>query len=1073
MRLLSALRCARCRCRSSKAQQLGFLLVHVAILAVSGSGYFVGIAWVASLAFVLACLSLALQLVRGSLTGRFSLLWVLVASNVVVYTAAACLGARLHGVVGAPVLAGVPLVSWYGYWTQRLVRAPPAPGEALRPPKELRRVWWGNKIVVVMVLVVEFVQFNALAFNPELGAWKEIGALASSFSYSFLIFDGAPSSWSYGYSFMEIQIALWFAVRAPGPPLAPRRRPTRRPPTHPFPSQLSVLWFLFSRVVLHIARPKNQKDDVNFTMASPVWIVLTSIFGKAIRDTTRYRQLVRTGAAPLHHLADAARSYHYKCTVLFLLGGVVGPLAAAFGVAVFLTTLLLCAWLAIFVTLGLALCTGFSVLTFLHFPILMNMLSTLHCIYPGSGAVGYMQRMPTQQCWAGRHWVFVSMAFVSMGLLYPAMVYFERKRQSAAEVSYHVRFTSSFHAGKVALSAASFFSGFADVYLIVAAAILLFFLHRNNVSGQDNQPVCCNVRSVRLMRSMLLCCALWSCGVTLSTRVLPKETPEALMATLLLALWALTLSFFAGLIHWPHHEPIFSAAPPSVRLDFSPVATAARRVAATHTAAASAARRRVPSPAVLYTPLATPAPTAAAVDATAAAAAPPVVTTSPRRAGADKTPASPLLDRTNHNNGSTPVAPLSHHGRRQQKLVSPRAVELASGGSDGDDGDGDERVVLLAGGAARPKVMLLTFDDGFERADGDARDHGQRAIVLCTSAPRADGLGGAGDLSFGDEVASIDGEDVDGPRALERLSAATDGQQRLIVRKAPLRGSGCRRGPGAAELAAMADCRRISNVMMLFPQDATLQGAACATLRARLSRGGDEKEEVIGACKRGALLTALMNAVEVHHAKPEVQAAAATLLRQIAAVGGSLRANLVAAGLLPALKAALRTHARSAAVVSAAVELAAEVGGARNSPPGVRRALCEAIAVSGVLAAVLKALRAHRAVEGVAQACCELLIALKEEFAEGDESGGGSGDGARMPPELRAALGERGVLAALREVKGRFTSNVLVALGVDWALEMGAAAATAAVNENDDSFLSPALPPAVSPRASPRSHRRV
>ena len=105
MRLLSALRCARCRCRSSKAQQLGFLLVHVAILAVSGSGYFVGIAWVASLAFVLACLSLALQLVRGSLTGRFSLLWVLVASNVVVYTAAACLGARLHGVVGAPVLA--------------------------------------------------------------------------------------------------------------------------------------------------------------------------------------------------------------------------------------------------------------------------------------------------------------------------------------------------------------------------------------------------------------------------------------------------------------------------------------------------------------------------------------------------------------------------------------------------------------------------------------------------------------------------------------------------------------------------------------------------------------------------------------------------------------------------------------------------------------------------------------------------------------------------------------------------------------------------------------------------------
>ena len=114
MGLLSALRCARCRCRSSKAQQLGFLLVHVAILAVSGSGYFVGIAWVASLAFVLACLSLALQLVRGSLTGRFSLLWVLVASNVVVYTAAACLGAadaRADGRRDATVPL-VPPPSW-------------------------------------------------------------------------------------------------------------------------------------------------------------------------------------------------------------------------------------------------------------------------------------------------------------------------------------------------------------------------------------------------------------------------------------------------------------------------------------------------------------------------------------------------------------------------------------------------------------------------------------------------------------------------------------------------------------------------------------------------------------------------------------------------------------------------------------------------------------------------------------------------------------------------------------------------------------------------------------------------
>ena len=111
-----------------------------------------------------------------------------------------------------------------------------------------------------------------------------------------------------------------------------------------------------------------------------------------------------------------------------------------------------------------------------------------------------------------------------------------------------------------------------------------------------------------------------------------------------------------------------------------------------------------------------------------------------------------------------------------------------------------------------------------------------------------------------------------------------------------------------------------------------------------------------------SLLTALMNAVEVHHAKPEVQAAAATLLRQIAAVGGSLRAK-VAAGLLPAPVRCARTLA---AVVSAAVgsppRSEARELAARRPPRAVRSDRCE-----GVLAAVLKALRAHRAVEGVAQ----------------------------------------------------------------------------------------------------------
>ena len=38
-------------------------------------------------------------------------------------------------------------------------------------------------------------------------------------------------------------------------------------------------------------------------------------------------------------------------------------------------------------------------------------------------------------------------------LLYPMMISFERRRQSAAEVSYHVRFTSCMLIGKLLLSA--------------------------------------------------------------------------------------------------------------------------------------------------------------------------------------------------------------------------------------------------------------------------------------------------------------------------------------------------------------------------------------------------------------------------------------------------------------------------------------------------------------------------------------------------------------------------------------------------------------------------------------------
>ena len=54
---------------------------------------------------------------------------------------------------------------------------------------------------------------------------------------------------------------------------------------------------------------------------------------------------------------DAARSYQYKCTQATLVAAL-SPIFLAFALGLLLCTIVLCAWLALFVTLGLALCTG-------------------------------------------------------------------------------------------------------------------------------------------------------------------------------------------------------------------------------------------------------------------------------------------------------------------------------------------------------------------------------------------------------------------------------------------------------------------------------------------------------------------------------------------------------------------------------------------------------------------------------------------------------------------------------------------------------------------------------------------
>ena len=65
----------------------------------------------------------------------------------------------------------------------------------MRPETTLRQCHPFNRFAVTAVLLVEFIQFNALSFNPALGAWSDLRAVASQYySFSFLIANGASSA---------------------------------------------------------------------------------------------------------------------------------------------------------------------------------------------------------------------------------------------------------------------------------------------------------------------------------------------------------------------------------------------------------------------------------------------------------------------------------------------------------------------------------------------------------------------------------------------------------------------------------------------------------------------------------------------------------------------------------------------------------------------------------------------------------------------------------------------------------------------------------------------------------------
>ena len=123
-------------------------------------------------AFALTFATLLMNVVHASLTRQIRPLRLLVGMNVVVLAAAA--STNLSEQYTAAIVAGVPLLSYYCYWSWLLSSTPPREGEALRASKDFSECRLLNKVSIVVVIVVEFCTFNSLAFNPALGVWTEV-----------------------------------------------------------------------------------------------------------------------------------------------------------------------------------------------------------------------------------------------------------------------------------------------------------------------------------------------------------------------------------------------------------------------------------------------------------------------------------------------------------------------------------------------------------------------------------------------------------------------------------------------------------------------------------------------------------------------------------------------------------------------------------------------------------------------------------------------------------------------------------------------------------------------------------
>ena len=160
-----------------------------AAVAVSFGWVFDEVSWLCEVAFATSLLLVLLQVVHASLTREVYPVRLLFGINAVVYAAASLVRDELTTQASAAVVAAVPLLSFFCLVGYRLALAPPRPGEAMRERKEFKDCGRGSRLLVCVVLTVEFVQFNALAFNPDLGAWADISSRLSElwFLVSFIV----------------------------------------------------------------------------------------------------------------------------------------------------------------------------------------------------------------------------------------------------------------------------------------------------------------------------------------------------------------------------------------------------------------------------------------------------------------------------------------------------------------------------------------------------------------------------------------------------------------------------------------------------------------------------------------------------------------------------------------------------------------------------------------------------------------------------------------------------------------------------------------------------------------------